>query len=323
MKLFLKDQLALFILYFFNMFFLVGIYEWLGGFENSLLYFIFLSSFLLVCYLVYRYYGNKKLYELLSRECTSLEDTLSVTGNSHLSKGLDELLKSQYRLYQNQIETHIKSQNEHLMFMNQWVHQMKTPLSVIQLIIQENEDEVYMKSIREEVDRLNHGLNMALYMARLDNFKYDFNVEQILLKPLILEVINELKRLFICKSVYPEISIKEEIKVYSDSKWIKFILQQLITNAIRYSEKNNKKIFVNVYEIEKNIVMEVKDQGIGISKTDIKRVFDPFYTGENGRKFGESTGMGLYLVNKVCEKLDHKIEIESEEGKGTNIRLIF
>lgn len=69
--------------------------------------------------------------------------------------------------------------------------------------------------------------------------------------------------------------------------------------------------------------MEVKDQGVGIPKKDIRRVFEPFYTGENGRRFGESTGMGLYLVNKICQKLEHKIEIKSKVGEGTSIKIIF
>ncbi|MCT4620238.1 MAG: sensor histidine kinase [Marinisporobacter sp.] len=323
MKLFFKDQLSLCVLYIFNMIFLVGLYQWMGGFEDHLYYFYFLTIFFLGCYLVYRYYTHKNFYKRLSKPPSTLEEYLSSEGSTPLDQGLDELLKQQYYLYQNQLQNYTRNQKEHLMFMNQWVHQMKTPLSVIQLIIQENEDELPMENIREEVERLNSGLNMALYMARLDDFQQDFHVDKILLKPLALEVVNELKRLFIRKRVYPEVHIEEGAVIYSDEKWIKFILQQLLTNAIRYSKENNKKIFIYSYVKGQYRVLEVKDKGVGIPKSDIKRVFEAFYTGENGRDFGESTGMGLYLVRKVCEKLDHKIEIESEIMEGTAIRIIF
>jgi len=97
----------------------------------------------------------------------------------------------------------------------------------------------------------------------------------------------------------------------------------LLVNAIKYTEGENKKVIVSAYESEKGKVLEVKDQGVGIPPQDIRRVFEPFYTGENGRKFGESTGMGLYLANEVCKKLEHQIEIKSKPGEGTTIRIVF
>lgn len=323
MKLFLRDHVSFLILYFFNLFFLFIIYDRVGGFENNIFYFLFLSTFLLVCYLSYRYFSNRTLYRRLSQPLSSLEDYLSSTGNTPLAEGFNELQKRQYDLYQAQLQQYIRKQNEHLTFINQWVHQMKTPLSVMQLIIQENEGEPGMNNIRQEVERLDSGLNMALYMARLDSFQYDFCVKTIVLNSLALEMVNEFKRLFIRKHVYPEVHIEPAITVPSDEKWLKFILGQLLTNAIRYSAQNNKKIMVSAYQHENNVVMEVKDEGIGIPETDIRRVFEPFYTGENGRRFGESTGMGLYLVKEVCKRLSHQIELDSEVGKGTTVRIIF
>ncbi|MDR2992907.1 MAG: sensor histidine kinase, partial [Bacillus cereus] len=84
-----------------------------------------------------------------------------------------------------------------------------------------------------------------------------------------------------------------------------------------------EKVIVSACSKGRAIILEIKDYGVGIPTTDLPRVFNPFYTGENGRKFKESTGMGLYLVKEVCEKLNHKIELESEVGKGTKVRIIF
>jgi Histidine kinase-, DNA gyrase B-, and HSP90-like ATPase. len=200
---------------------------------------------------------------------------------------------------------------------------MKTPISVIHLILQENEGEPYVENIAQEVERISRGLNMALNMARLDSFEHDFAVETVLLHSIVSEIINEQKRYFIRKRVYPEVRIDLNMSVKSDRKWLKFIIEQLLVNAIKYTEGENKKVIVSAYEREKGKVLEVKDQGVGIPQKDIRRVFEPFYTGENGRKFGESTGMGLYLVNEVCKKLEHKIEIESKPGEGTSVRIIF
>ncbi|WFD08654.1 sensor histidine kinase [Tepidibacter hydrothermalis] len=325
MKLFFKEQLALFVLYFSNMFFLVIMYYFIGGFEKSenLLYFLFVSLFLLICYSVYRYFTNRRFYKKLSELSSSLETPIADIGNSCLDEALNKLLKNQFSLFQEQIHNYDRKQKEHLVFINQWVHHMKTPLSAIQLVAQENEYEPYMANIQQEIDSLNRGLNMALYMARLDSFQNDFYVETIDLRTVVTKAINELKGLFISKGIFPQILIKDKVLIQSDSKWLIFILQQLLTNAIKYSGERNKKITVQAYKQNKNIILEVKDQGVGIPKKDIKRVYEAFYTGENGRRFGESTGMGLYLVRQSCKRLQHRVELESEVDVGTIVRIIF
>lgn len=325
MKIFLLEHLSFVLLYLFNMLFLFVFYRNIGGFETieNMYYFIFLSNFLLGVFLLYRYFSHKKLYDKLTKMPSKLEDTLSSAGTGPVSEGVNRLLQVQYNLYQEQIQMYKRKQEQHLTFIHQWVHQMKTPISVIHLILQENEGEPYIESIEQEVERISRGLNIAMNMARLDSFEYDFTVETILLHSIVAEVVNEQKRYFIRKKVYPEVRIDLNMSVKSDRKWLKFIVEQLLVNAIKYTEGENKKVIILAYENSKGKVLEVKDQGVGIPKNDIRRVFEPFYTGENGRKFGESTGMGLYLVNEICKKLEHEIEIESRQGEGTTIRIIF
>jgi len=324
-KIFLYDHISFVLLYLFNMLFLFIFYRNLGGFETleNVYYFIFLSSFLLGVFLLYRYFSNKRLYNKLNKMPFKLEDTLSSAGTTPISEGINRLLKTQYNLYQEQIQLYKLKQAEHLTFINQWVHQMKTPISVIHLILQENEGEPYVEKVRQELERISRGLNMALNMARVTSFEHDFAVETVLLHSIVTEVINEQKRYFIRKRVYPEVRIDSNVTVKSDKKWLKFIVEQLLVNAIKYTEGENKKVIVSACDSEEGKVLEVKDQGVGIPKKDIRRVFEPFYTGENGRRFGESTGMGLYLVSKVCKKLGHRIEIESKPGEGTSVRIIF
>src|SRR5699024_7995791 len=113
------------------------------------------------------------------------------------------------------------------------------------------------------------------------------------------------------------------ITVQTDEKWLFFIISQLINNAVKYSTGKSNKLMISLYERERSAVLEVTDFGIGIPDTDIKRIFNAFYTGESGRKYRESTGMGLYLIKKVAGYLEHQLEIDTVVGERTSFRVIF
>jgi signal transduction histidine kinase len=233
-------------------------------------------------------------------------------------------LDSQYGQYHAHLHRLEQRQQEYLTFMNQWVHQMKTPLSVIELTVEgQEDDDPRLISIREEADQMRRGLETVLYVARLDTFEQDFSVEPVILKTAGEEAIHELKRFFIRNHVYPEMHIDSALVVQSDAKWIRFVLVQLLSNAIKYSAGNGQKIHLRAYEAERSIMLEVQDQGIGIPKSDLNRVFQPFFTGENGRHFKESTGMGLYIAKEVLTRMNHQIDLESVYGEGTTVRITF
>lgn len=325
MKLFLRDHIGMIFLYILNFVLLVAIYFVFNGFSDlvNIFYFISLSLFLLLTYLLIKYLNTKKIYTALKTKHDNFDDVLGIFGTSAFGKDLNRFTNDLYSLYQYKIHLYTKKQNKHLNFINQWVHQMKTPLSVIKLILQENEDKTCINEIKEETEKLERGLNLALYNARLDTFEPDFNITDLKLKDLINEVINSLKRYFIKNKIYPKLNINENLIIKSDGKWIKFILEQLIINSVKYSLNKGNYVIVNAYIDNESMILEVVDEGIGIPKQDLKRIIEPFYTGENGRKFGESTGMGLYLVNEVCKKLNHDIHIESEKGSGTKVKIAF
>ncbi len=206
--------------------------------------------------------------------------------------------------------------------MNQWVHQMKTPISVIEMLLQD-ERPLDKKNVQEEIDRLRRGLDMVLVNARLENFEEDMQVEQIPLKTIVTATVNENKRLFITNRVFPEIHIEDDIIVASDSKWLRFIIGQFVTNAVKYTFEENKKIVMSAIKQDDHIQLAICDEGIGIPASDLSRVTKAFFTGENGRKTGESTGMGLYLAKEICGKLGHQLDITSEVGKGTIVTVTF
>ncbi|MBD5797732.1 hypothetical protein BHU24_26285 [Bacillus pseudomycoides] len=322
-KLFIREHIPLLCFTIFQ-FIAIFLVYWFDGYRHmtTALYAMFLGLCFLIAYLLYRYFTHKSFYERLANPLRSLDESVQKSDFAVLSTALHELLEVQYRHYQNQLQVQERKNEEHLTFMNQWIHQMKTPLSVIELLTQDEVDPRF-ESINEEADKLKKGLEMALYVARLETFIQDFYVERVQLYKLVNEAIHEHKRFFIRNFVYPEVKIEKDIIVESDAKWLQFLVGQILSNAIKYSTGSREKIILKAYNVDKRVILEVSDFGVGIPKQDIPRVFQPFFTGENGRDFKESTGMGLYLVHEIAKHLGHKVEIYSEVKKGTTVRIIF
>ncbi|AYB36941.1 sensor histidine kinase [Brevibacillus laterosporus] len=322
-RLFLREHVPL-ILYSYILMLLLLLVFWFDGYDHVLtaLYAIFLGTFLLLMYLTYRYVSHRSFYLRLSQPHEVMHEFMSEDNHSPLPEALEILLEAQYRGYQEQIKSWERQHQGHITFMNQWVHQMKTPLSVIELITQREDDERF-ESIAEETDKLRKGLDMALYIARLETFEQDFSVDHVHLLPIVNKVVHDNKGFFIRNYVYPDVKIESILTVETDAKWLVFMLDQLLSNAIKYSAGTHEKVTISAYTQGEAVVLEVEDRGVGIPTADLPRVFRSFFTGENGREFKESTGMGLYLVKEVAEKLNHSVEIQSEAGKGTIVQIIF
>ncbi len=323
MNLFWREHTPLLFFYLLQMSLFPLIY-WLDGYKDlsALIYSVFLSLFLLICYLVYRYVSHRTFYRCLTHDVDSLDDSLKKTGTSPLPEAFDLFVQRQFQHYKREIIGYKNKIEDHIIFITQWVHQMKTPISVICLTVQE-EDNPRFRSIQDELDRLRKGLEMVLYASRLNQFEHDFLVEPIELSQLVQRVISENRRLFISNRIYPDLLVPKDLFIYSDEKWLTFVLSQLITNAVRYSAGKGDRITFYAESQGKMAFLEVRDQGIGIPDQDLRRVFEPYFTGHRGREFQESTGMGLYLVRKVCDQLEHRVELESEEDVGTVVRIFF
>ncbi|SPT76371.1 MULTISPECIES: sensor histidine kinase [Bacillus cereus group] len=323
MRLFLRENLPLIVMIILQLIAILMVY-WLDGYRHILtaLYSVFLGICFLIGYLMYRYYSHRRYYNILSHPSRTLQESIQKMDDTPISIAFRHVLEAKYNQYQSQLKVWEHKQKEHLIFMNQWVHQMKTPVSVVELITQEEHGETF-ESIAEEIDRMKYGLEMVLHMARLETFEQDFHVERLSLKTLAQEVIYENKRFFIRNYVYPKVKIEKDYIVETDIKWLRFIANQILSNAIKYSAGSKQNITMITFKRGESVVLEIEDHGVGIPKEDLPRVFQQFYTGENGRKFKESTGMGLYLVKNITERLNHEIEIESEVGRGTKIRIVF
>lgn len=324
MSLFMKEQTSYLVVFYFSV--LLSTFYCVLASDFTLLdvlYVFLFNSFILLVFLSWKYVKTKDIYRLLTSKFTAIEETSLEHGDSFWGQHISSILKQQYRLYEKNLHRINQNHQEHLTFINQWVHQMKTPLSVIRLQLEAHAGEPYVHGMSEEVYKLEKGLNLALYYARIDAFEKDFVIERTYLKPLILDSISQDKKLFIKNNILPKVNVSDTIEVYTDVKWLKFVIEQLLSNGIKYSKGKGKYLTISAVQTKEHTVLEVKDEGIGIHAKDIRRVFQPFFTGDNGRIFGESTGMGLYLAEKICENLNHKISIQSEVNQGTTVSILF
>lgn len=338
-KSYIKDRISYIVVYFVNTF-LVILTMYLSivinqkRFPRENVLYAFLISVVLVSFFVaYDYFKNRPFYKYLNKAASlskDLEIILGMTeGKTSEQLMYNKILNETYKVYNDKISKYEENHKHYIYFINQWVHQMKTPVSVINLLLQDSSVERYketLESISEENEKINRGLELMLFNARLSQFNLDFKVEKVDLKAAIRKVINDNKKSLIRHSIFPKIICEEDIIVETDYKWISFVINQILINAIKYSKDvpiNEKNIIFKVDNEGARIVLSIEDQGIGIPKEDRNRVFNAFFTGINGRRTSESTGMGMYLSKRICDELGHGLTLESEIGKGTKFFIIF
>lgn len=214
-------------------------------------------------------------------------------------------------------------QEDYKDYIELWIHEIKIPIAASKMVIENNKNTV-TKSIDEELDKIENYIEQALFYARSNAVEKDYYIKKNNLEDIVKESIKKNKSMLIQEKI--KINIHDvEVVVRTDSKWIVFILNQMIQNSIKY-KKTNAENEIEIYAKQKkeNTILIIKDNGIGIKKGEITRVFEKSFTGTNGRETNKkSTGIGLYLCKKLCNKLGIGIELNSEEGKGTEVKLIF
>ena len=191
------------------------------------------------------------------------------------------------------------------------------------MVIENNKNEV-TKSINEELQKIENYIEQALFYARSNTVEKDYYIKKSSLKEIVNENIKKNKNVLIQEKI--SLNIHDlDLEVNTDTKWIGFILNQIIGNSLKY-KKQNKNLELEIYakQGKQNVVLYIKDNGIGIKKGEITRVFEKGFTGTNGRLIGKkSTGIGLYLCKKLCDKLGIGLELDSIENKRTEVRIVF
>ena len=207
-------------------------------------------------------------------------------------------------------------------YVEMWIHEVKIPISSLTLLNHNHQNQIDKKYV-EQIRKLDNYIDQILYYVRSENAEKDYIIKEKNLKEIIKNVALKNKDDLLENNVSFDVDIHNE-KVLTDSKWLEFILNQIINNSIKYKRDNVESyIKINVIEDNEKIYLNIYDNGIGIFPKDISRVFEKSFTGENGRLTAKSTGMGLYIAKRLCEKLGHKIIIESQKQEYTKITIIF
>ena len=229
------------------------------------------------------------------------------------------LLKMAGKSMLEQISEVKRERLEYKEYIEQWIHEIKTPITAMKLLC-ENHRTDWTKELLLELEKTNRFTEQALYFARSEYTEKDYSVREIALTQIVHQAIADNKYLLLQSGMRLEV---EEIQdtVYSDEKWVRFILNQLIANAVKY-RAGQPVLRFSACRQQDQVVLMVEDNGIGISPADLPRIFEKGFTGQNGRIVHQSTGIGLYLCKRLCEKLGIGISANSE-GKGTTISLSF
>lgn len=230
-----------------------------------------------------------------------------------------QLLKMAGKSMLEQIGEVERERLEYKEYIEQWIHEIKTPITAMKLLC-ENHRTDWTKELLLELEKTNRFTEQALYYARSEHTEKDYSVREMALSQVVHQAIADNKYLLLQGGMRLEVEEMQDT-VYSDEKWVRFILNQLIANAVKY-RMEQPVLRISTHKRQDQVVLVVEDNGIGIAASDLPRIFEKGFTGQNGRMVQQSTGIGLYLCKRLCEKLGIGIMAESSEH-GTAISLSF
>jgi signal transduction histidine kinase len=281
--------------------------EWAWG---TFFYAFTLTSMLLIGFILFRYKQNLRV----ARQMKNVTyDSLSLEGE--LAKLYIDELNREHIHEMNRLH---EKQEEHYDFIVSWFHEIKTPIAVLHLLQQTG---MNADSLREEITKIENYVDQALYYAKLDSFNQDYDIQNCDVNQISKEVVKSHSKTFFSKKIRIDIQ-DDSLEVQSDPKWLQFIVNQLVTNSLKYTD-NGGKITISACKTLQEKQLIIQDNGIGISEKDLPRIFNRGFTGETGRTHTKSTGMGLYLSQQLSNKLGHFISCTSKVGEFTEFIIHF
>ena len=198
-------------------------------------------------------------------------------------------------------------------YFSMWVHQIKTPITCLEILTEDN------KEMKMQLKSIDNYTNMAINYLKLNLHEKDMDISAVDVDNLLNMLIKKYSLLFINSHISLDFR-KNGLKCITDSKWLSVLLEQILSNAIKYSE--NSQIILDSFKKDNSVVILIEDYGIGIPEEDINRIFDKGYSGFNGRLKQKSSGLGLYLAKSIADKLDIRLEVDSTVGQGSKFYII-
>lgn len=241
---------------------------------------------------------------------------------SNLEQFYFRLMKTALKAMTDEVAQAQRLNNEYKDFIEQWVHEIKAPITGIQLICENNRSETTRK-IMTQTELIEQDVEKALFYARLGNVEKDYFIKEVSLRKCVMEVLARNKQFLLQNKVCVHTESIPDT-VYSDDKWLCFILNQIIYNSIKYRSSRSPILQIESRNMGNNyITLSVTDNGIGIRPSELSRVFEKGFVGSNGRAGNNATGIGLYLCAQLSARLGIGIDIESEAGQSTTVSLYF
>lgn len=288
---------------------------------DTLIYINVLSITAMIISIFIGYRNYKKKIEKFINSINNVREENSDFEDDYIYKKVKKLIEDNEEAVE-KLRYELEDIND---YMTNWIHEVKIPISVLQIIgkrVNEiDESKELSKQINSEVSRIDKLVEQAMYSSRAGNYNSDFIINEVNLEHIVKEVIKKNKYQFIYNKIDLQFGELNKI-ILTDKKWIMHIVELIIDNSIKYSYMGGK-IEIYLKENKKGCELHIKDYGMGVVPQDIDRIFDKGFTGENGRKKAKSTGMGLYISKKILNKLSHDINVISTPNEFCDVYITF
>ena len=276
--------------------------------------------------LIYNYLRKSSFYKDLINNINKLDKKYYILETIPIANTYEEQIMENilYDINKSMIENIKKIENniiDYKEFVEIWIHEVKIPISSLVLKCHNNKSK-YSSDILSIIRKIDNYIDEILYYIRSEETEKDFIISEVNLKSIIKNVIMKNKDDLLMNDINICVNTKD-LKVNTDSKWLEYIINQIINNSMKYKKKKDSVIKITTRKENNKVILEIYDNGIGIMRKDIKNVCNKSFTGANGRGKTKSTGMGLYIVNNLIKKLGHKLLIESEENIYTKVSIVF
>ena len=286
----------------------------------SVLYILFLSFSIFLVFLFLRYNKETEFYKHLKNRENDLDPSTLPKPDSPFEELIAESLRSQSEHLKQDSQQHMQLLDKEKDDLLAWIHEVKTPLTAMKLMIDRMEDEKKRATLTYEWLRIHLLLDQQLHQRRIPFIENDLYMESADLEGLIFSEIKTLQSWCIQKGIGFDLQLEVK-EVLTDAKWLSFILRQLLTNSVKYSKESE--IEISSFLVDGQTVLRVKDHGRGIALRDLPRIFEKGFTSTTDHQDHASTGMGLYLARKAADTLHILIDVESTLGAGTTFTLTF
>ncbi len=287
---------------------------------QPILYMVFLSFLFFSCFVIIRYHKETRFYKRLKE----WDPNLNISGMDSPDSPFEQIISDSLSEQANLLR---QSSSENRMMLEQekddllsWIHEVKTPLTSMHLMIERLENEALKAPLKYEWLRIHLLLDQQLHQKRIAFMENDLYIENTDLEDVIFQEIKTLQSWCIQKGIGFDLQL-EITEVLSDAKWLAFMIRQLLTNGVKYSTSSD--IIIKSVKHDGKAVLTIQDFGRGIDRRDLPRIFDKGFTSTIEHNDHASTGMGLYLTKKVSKSLLISIEVESNRGEGTLVTLTF